>query len=320
MLQTTKSPNALNRLSALVLCSIMGVVFSPARAADDKALQDLLRTLRDNGTIDQQTYERLEQKAAAPAPAPSSTAMHAKTKGGLLEFESADGAFSVELGGRLMIDAATYHTHSGDPKMGDGTEIRQARLSAQGTIYRDWEYKNEIDFAGGAVNPADVYLRYTGLPVELTVGYFKEPFGLEQLTSRRYITFMERSLADVFVPGRNIGIGAAYHGKRYSATVGVFGKGFKSPDSSSRENDEGIGVTGRFTFDPLLQKERLVHLGIAASHRTAGDAGELGFQTRPETHISAVTLVDTGTLTGVDSFNLLGLEAASVLGPFSLQG
>ncbi|HET8700159.1 MAG TPA: porin [Nitrococcus sp.] len=302
-----------------VIASVIACTMTlPAMA--DEALPDLLKTLRDNGTIDQQTYERLEHKAAAPVPAPSSTAMRAKTKGGLLEFESADGAFSAALGGRLEIDAAAYHTHGSGNEMGNGTQIRRARLYAEGTIYRDWKYKNEIDFAGGSVSLTDVYLRYTGLPVAFTVGNFKEPFSLEQLTSDRYLTFMERALVDVFSPGRNIGIGAAYHGARYSAALGVFGKGFNSPNSSSHENDEGIGVTGRLTFNPLLDKDRLVHLGIAASHRTTGDAGELRFQTRPETHISDLRLVDTGTLAQVNSFSLLGLEAATVLGPFSLQG
>lgn len=297
-----------------VIASVIACTMTlPAMA--DEALPELLRTLRDNGTIDQPTYERLKGEAAASEAA--SSAVSAKTKGGLLEFESVDGTFSFELGGRLMIDAAAYHEDKA--AMGNGTEIRRARLHAAGTIYRDWEYKNEIDFAGGEASLKDVYLRYTGLPVTLTVGHFKEPFSLEQLTSSRYITFMERALVDVFAPERNIGIGAAYHGERYSATAGVFGKGFESPNSDGEENDEGIGVTGRLTFNPLLQTDRLVHLGVAASHRTMGDA-DLRFRTRPETHISGLRLVNTGEMTDVDSFNLLGLEAATVLGPFSLQG
>lgn len=276
MTRTTKNTKAINRISALVLCSVMGITFSSAQAADDKALPDLLKTLRDNGTIDQQTYDRLKHKAVAPAAALSSTAMGGKTKGGLLSFQSADKAFSVKLGGRLEIDAAVYDEDKSD--MGSGTEVRRARLYASGTIYNDWEYKNEFDFASGGVSLADVYLRYAGLPVELTVGYFKEPFSLQQMTSEKYVTFMERALPDVFSPSRNIGFGANYHGERYSAALGVFGEGSSSPDSSTDENNESVGVTGRLTFNPLLQTERMVHLGIAVSHRLMGTDHELRYR------------------------------------------
>lgn len=34
----------------------------------------------------------------------------------------------------------------------------------------------------------DTYIRYTGYPVKITVGQFKQPFGLEELTSSKYVT------------------------------------------------------------------------------------------------------------------------------------
>ena len=55
-----------------------------------------------------------------------------------------------------------------------------------------------------------MYIQVRDLPVigNVRVGHFKECFGLEQLTSDNYTTFMERSLDDegAFVPGRNDGI------------------------------------------------------------------------------------------------------------------
>ena len=38
------------------------------------------------------------------------------------------------------------------------------------------------------------------------VGHFKEPMGFEELTSSKYLTFMERSLTDSDQPSRNSGV------------------------------------------------------------------------------------------------------------------
>ena len=67
------------------------------------------------------------------------------------------------------------------------------------------------------------------------VGHFKECFGLEQLTSDNYTTFMERSLDDegAFVPGRNDGIMAYNWTENQRATwaIGTFTNqtGFDQP-------------------------------------------------------------------------------------------
>ena len=83
------------------------------------------------------------------------------------------------------------------------------------------DYIIEMDFANRGINSVinskdqstafkDVYIQVHDLPVigNVRVGHFKECFGLEQLTSDNYTTFMERSLDDegAFVPGRNDGI------------------------------------------------------------------------------------------------------------------
>jgi len=78
-----------------------------------------------------------------------------------------------------------------------------------------------MDFANRGINAVinskdqstafkDVYVQVLELPLlgNVRVGHFKECFGLEDLTSDNYTTFMERSVDDegAFVPGRNDGI------------------------------------------------------------------------------------------------------------------
>ena len=86
--------------------------------------------------------------------------------------------------------------------------FRRSRIFIRGTLHQYIRFKAEYDFAGGNVSWTDVYLRFVKLPAfgNIYVGKFKAPFGLEELTSSRFITFQERSLTDAFVPGRQVGI------------------------------------------------------------------------------------------------------------------
>ena len=85
------------------------------------------------------------------------------------------------------------------------------RLQAAGEFWYNIDYKLEVEFVT-TTRPAfkDVYFTVKELPwvQNVRIGHFKEPFGLEQLTSDRFTTFMERSMCDegFIVPGRNIGV------------------------------------------------------------------------------------------------------------------
>ena len=86
--------------------------------------------------------------------------------------------------------------------------FRRSRIYIRGALHKYIRFKAEYDFAGGSVSWTDVYLRFVKVPAlgNIYVGKFKAPFGLEELTSSRFITFQERSLTDAFVPGRQVGV------------------------------------------------------------------------------------------------------------------
>ena len=265
---------------------------------------------------------RAEEKTA------SGVNVSVSVKDGHLEIASNDGRFAVEAGGRLQFDAAFFDAD--ESSFGNGSEVRRARLYLAGQVFDDWQFKNEIDFAGNDVSIKDAYLRYTGLPAKITIGNFKEPFSLEELTSSQSTTFMERALPNVFAPSRNLGIGAAAHGAAesgeamvWNAALGIFGEGIDDRGvaiDTQREDDEGVGVTGRFSLAPLASGDRLLHLGAALSYRDTGDSKTLRLRQRPESHIADRRLVDTGTIDGINSLFRVGTEAAAVYGPFSVQG
>ena len=317
----------------------------PARAGSE--LLGLLEVLKDNGTITQEQYERLRleatgvQKPAAEeiqqAAVDEKPKKHAEkkqaeekqaeekrrdrytveTEGGF-RVRRDDGAFEFELGGVVKTDAAFYD--SDETQLGDGTELRRARLAMSGRLFTDWGFGAEYDFAGNEVNVKDTYLAYHGFDLlDIQAGHFKEPFSLEDQTSSRYITFMERALpVDAFAPGRKIGAGLFASGKKWSAAGGLFGEGVG--EDTKDEGDEGWGTAARLTFAPLHKKRKAVHLGGSLEFRQPDDENEVQFKAGPESKVSGVELVDTGRISEVDHTYKYGLEAASVFGPFSVQG
>lgn len=241
------------------------------------------------------------------------------------KFETADGAYSFKIGGFGQVDAGAFNDHREDHP--DGTNIRRARLNVSGTIAKDFKYKIENDFAGNASSITDAYLEYAGFePIWLMVGQFKEPFGLETLTSDLFTTFIERSLPVVFSPDRKIGFAVGTSGTNntlgaWTATAGAFGSGTSSTSSTDEEAND---ITGRLTWAPFYQGGEILHLGVAASRRVPDAPGDaFTFSSRAENQLSSAAselAVTTGSISSVNNVDLLGFEAATVYGPFSAQG
>lgn len=296
---------------ATVLCGLM----STSTYATNDSFLDLLDTLKENNNLTEQQYKTLVEAVEDQAGA-AETDVQVATKGGL-ELSSYDGQFSFELGGRLMLDAAAYVEDQ--VKLGNGTEIRRARLEAEGIMYSEWGYEFGVDFAGADADIKDAYIEYRGgWPSVVKIGQFKEAFSLEELTSSRYITFMERALPNELAPGRNIGVAIHSRGEGWTTAIGLFGEAFD--DDVGSEGDEGWGISGRVTYAPWREDRKALHLGAALSMRTANDEHEVKFDSRPESHITDVKYLNTGDITEVDNVSLLGLEAALVQGAWSLQG
>jgi phosphate-selective porin OprO/OprP len=229
----------------------------------------------------------------------------------------------MKLGGRLMYDFNWQAENNGiERAFGqgyDGTEVRRARLYWSGEFCDTVFWKTQYDFAGG---DADLKDFFAGLKLpfnsKLTVGHFKEPFSLEELTSSKYITFLERALPNAFAPGRNAGImwdANAWDGLlRYA--VGVF----RDTDDfgETHDDDDGNAVTMRLTASPLYASKGfwVGHLGVNYSHRTEPN-NMVRYRQRPEFH-QAHRFVNTGHIHSDDQ-DLLGVEGALVLGPFSVQ-
>lgn len=325
-------------------------------AAREAQLADLVQRLE--GRLEQVEKELAALKATPPPPAavpqspPASKAapvpdtplpldapqpLQAYWRDGL-ELRSQDGAFAIKVGGRIQLDTAFFDEDPQWARLGaefpeygladeqDGLEFRRSRLSVGGTIYRDMAFRAEYDFAADSPGNdggrfADVFLEIKNLPYlgSLRLGHFQEPFSLDDMTSNRYTTYLERSLPNVFAPSYNVGIMARndYFQERMSAALGIF----KTTDDWPSENDsseqDGYAVTGRVTGLPWKSEDgrRYLHLGASATQRNPD--GPFRYRARPEAHLAQAYL-DTGALR-TSSLISYGGEMLLVYGPASLQ-
>ncbi len=240
-----------------------------------------------------------------------------------LRLEDSAGNFKLKIGGRIQNDWAWIKEEDSVRNLlgeqEDGTEFRRARLYLSGDIHKSTFFKLQFDFAGGDADFKDVYLGLKRIPGvgHFKVGHFKEPFSLEELTSSNNITFMERSLPNVFAPSRNTGISIynAELDQRMTWAAGVFRE---TDDFGRGQGDGGLSGTFRLTGLPWTGTDgtRMAHVGVAYSLRSP-KGGLLRLRQRPEVHL-ADRFVDTGSFQA-DRLHLIGLEGALVAGRFSLQ-
>jgi len=238
------------------------------------------------------------------------------------QVNSSDGEFKLKFGGRLNADLSFADPDEAvEGLLGpieDGSEFRRARLFVSGTIYGNIEFKTEFDFAGGDADFNDVYVGVLDTPAgNIRLGHFFEPFSLEQHTSSKYFTFLERALPNVFSPARNVGI--MFHdtvGDRWMWAAGVF----READGFGLSSGDGkLNVTARVAGLPINADggRKLLHLGLSLSRKDLGDS-LFRFRQRPEAHLSP-RFVDTRSF-AAESVDLLALEAAVNFGSFHAQG
>lgn len=253
---------------------------------------------------------------------PQALADSASTQGGIT-VKSEDGRFVGTFGGRLMADFAAFDNDTAENV--SGAEFRRIRFHAKGKIY-DAKYVIDVDFGDNEIDLKDAYLQFDLLGGALTVGQFKQYFSLEELTSSRHLTMLERSFVTAFGPVHQFGVG-------YWTKLGIFGGGISAyntddngdgadvdGDGQADENNEGFGASLRLVAGPKFGNAVQTHFGISAVSE-GGVQGRNRVRIRPAGHLSdasRTTLVDINNGQRSES-TLMGIEAAVVAGPVSLQ-
>jgi phosphate-selective porin OprO/OprP len=240
---------------------------------------------------------------------------------GILTLQTNDGNFKWFTDARLYIDMGGYWGSERGNSFSNGASINEARLALNFTYSKDWISQIDVSFYGNATEMKDIWIGYTGFKDSLIrVGHFKGPYGLENLISSRFISFMERPMvSQAFKPGRNIGLAYSRWGKSWQGTVNVFNQGAGDVDTDGE--DMGYGYGARFSVTPLLTESSVVHLGLSGVVKTpkAASGNTVSLKASNEGTQDLAKILTTKKISNMDKTQVLGLEAAGRFGPFSVQ-
>lgn len=258
---------------------------------------------------------------------------------GAPQWIDSEAGWSFKVRGRFMYDTAFIDSPfpsatKPNKNLGFNSRIRRLRLGVEGAIPGDFGYKFEADFANSTVGFGDVILTYTpkGKPWSLTIGNHETMDGLEQISSSRFLSFIERAqMNDAFTNTRRLGLSFGLQDKsntmRFNA--GLF---TAHTIDASVDNDGWIGAA-RATYSPQAFGGTL-HLGANYQHRefqsnasgvasVSANAPSINqiarYRARPFLQTTGERFVDTGNF-AAKSDDIIGAELAGIFGSFHFAG
>ncbi len=234
---------------------------------------------------------------------------------------STDG-WSLKPRGRLQYDVGHVSRPEGVTVAGLGTadEIRRAQLGVEGTMPGGFSYQFELELSEAVNEITEAMISYKASDaLTLTVGQHKNFRSLDEMTSDRLTSFMERAaFTDAFNFERQVGLSATWKHGPVTVQLGIFTDNLLEID----EADDAVSVDGRVIYAPQLGGGQL-HLGGSIHWRDTGDRVARGITTRyrqrPQIHTTDVRFLATPALP-VGTETSFGLEAAWIRGPFHATG
>ena len=206
----------------------------------------------------------------------------------------------------------------------DGTDsdsqIRRSELVLKGKGPGMWGWVVGYDATAKKFLDTNISYKFSGFTT-LTVGQFKQPNSLEELSSTKNNDFISKSMSDnMQAVARRLGVSLTTGSDNWTLTGSIFGR------ELTRNLGEGNGYGGRFTFAPINENGNILHFGLSAVDYQA-EIANVGpnsdnaaqFRVRPDADLSGKRLIDTGTFSDADRIRTIGLEGAWVHGPMKIQ-
>jgi phosphate-selective porin OprO/OprP len=249
---------------------------------------------------------------------PSSTEakLYLESSDGLKFRSSVDKNYWCKLGLLVKVDSYSLsERHIDKPnRRNNGSTIRKAEFSVSGSLNNHWSYLCKLNWT-------TFYATYSGFAKD-TVFYFGQiimHFGLENASSNKWSPFLERSLpSKTFSPG--YGIGVSFR-KVFHAINSTVSASLTTSPYGRRTNGQSnpLQKTLRFTYAPIHEPNEVYHFGFSARYERLRLGESLRFSSGPEIRLRNNGRSFSAEFKDLNFCSCLGLEFATLLGPFCLQ-
>ncbi len=212
--------------------------------------------------------------------------LNTEAQNNILVLESKTKGYKFWMDNRVQFDGATYFglkngmvDENMKPVMPGGVSMRRVRIAVKAQVSENWYGEVDLNFSNGVFELEDAYVQFTGLKdFTFQAGNFKEDFSMEETTTSRYTTFMERAMVvSTFAPGRHIGIQGQWQKFNWLRVSG--GVSWQLVDNADTKYNvdefsklgKGMGAnyTGKIVWMPWASQEFYgLHIGYNGSYRS----------------------------------------------------
>ena len=181
--------------------------------------------------------------------------------------QNTSDVISYKITGRMLMDGGVYLKNPN--RFGNGTEFNDLRIGVK-AVYQNWGMKLEMGYAGNKAAIKDAFATYSYKNNSIQIGQFYEPFSLDMLCSTFDLRFHQSPGAVLALTNsRRMGATYSYRTKHYYLCGGFF----TDNDLSNLKNaSQGYAFDGRIVYRPVYDNTKLIHIGMAAIHRTPDGA------------------------------------------------
>lgn len=216
--------------------------------------------------------------------------------------------FEVGFSGLIQYDFNRFDIDEIDYRDDEGLRRTELKLGGK---RGDVSWKIGYDTTGEKYLDNNISFR-AGI-AKITLGQFKQPNGLEELSSTKNNDFISKAMAtNAFAMSRRLGGSAMLGGDRWTVTASLF------DGELTAGSDAGSGAGTRVTYAPVYGDDRLLHLGLSAVQSDL-PGNTTRIRVRPNADLAGIRPVDTAPIAGADEQQTVGAEGIWAHGPLKVQ-